>query len=107
MGKKPDKITKSFAKVINQNFRSCKILLFGSRAKGIFKKTSDYDFLLVSPEFRKWGWEERSARVYYLKRKIPASMDIICYTPEEFERKKKQLGIVQQAVSEGIEIKVR
>ncbi len=105
MDKKPDKITTSFAKIINQNFSSCKILLFGSRAKGTFKKTSDYDFLLVSPEFKKWGWEERSAKVYFLKRNIPASMDIFCYTPEEFERKKKQMGIVQQAVKEGIEIK--
>jgi len=105
MGKQPDKITKSFAKVISKNFRSCRILLFGSRARGTSKKTSDYDFLLVSPEFKKWDWEERSAKVYFLKRNIPASMDIVCYTPEEFEHKKKQLGIVQQAIKEGIEIK--
>lgn len=105
MGKKQDKITKSFAKIINQNFRSCRIWLFGSRAKGTFKKISDYDFLLVSPEFKKWDWEKRSAKVYFLKRNIPASMDIVCYTPEEFEQKKKQIGIVRQAVKEGIEIK--
>lgn len=104
--RQPDKITKSFAKIINQNFHSCKIWLFGSRAKGTFKKTSDYDFLLVCPEFKKWGWEERSAKVYFLKRNLPASMDIVCYTPEEFELKKKQLGIVQQAIKEGIEIKI-
>jgi hypothetical protein len=32
-------------------------------------------------------------------------MDILCYTPEEFERKKKQIGVVQQAAQEGIGIK--
>jgi hypothetical protein len=32
-------------------------------------------------------------------------MDILCYTPEEFEKKKKQIGIVRTAVEEGIEIR--
>ena len=104
MGTKTDTVIKAFTKVVRENIHSSTIILFGSRAKGTFKKTSDYDFLLVSPEFRKWEWEERSARVYYLKREIPASMDIFCLTPQEFKEKKKQIGIVQQAVEEGIEI---
>jgi len=104
MGTKTDKVIKAFTKVVRENIHSSTIILFGSRARGTFNKTSDYDFLLVSPEFRKWEWEERSARVYYLKREIPASMDIFCLTPQEFKEKKKQIGIVQQAVEEGIEI---
>ena len=102
LGQKKDKIIGSFIKVVKENIPSCQIILFGSRAKGNAKKTSDYDFLLVSPAFRKWEWEERSARVYYLKRHVPASMDIFCLTPEEFEKKKKHIGIVQEAVMEGI-----
>ena len=104
MGRKEDKIINSFASVIKKNISPCKIILFGSRAKKTAKKTSDYDFLLVSPQFKKWEWEERSAKAYRLKRNIPAAMDIICLTPEEFEKKKKQLGIIQEAVKEGIEV---
>ncbi|MBS3169121.1 hypothetical protein J4210_01430 [Candidatus Woesearchaeota archaeon] len=49
-------------------------------------------------------WEERSAKVSHQKRNIPAAMGIICYTPEEFEKKKKQISIVQRVVKEEIEI---
>lgn len=99
------KIITSFRKIVEKNYSPCKIILFGSRVKKKARKDSDYDFLLISPSFRKLEWEKRLAGVYLLKKDIPAAMDIICLTPEEFERKKKQIGIVQQAVKEGIEIK--
>jgi hypothetical protein len=35
---------------------------------------------------------------------LPASFDILCYTPEEFERKKREIGIVREAVKEGVTI---
>lgn len=104
MAPKTDRVINSFVKVIKKSFPSCLIFLFGSRAKKTAKKSSDYDFLLVSPAFKKWEWEERSANIYYLKRHIPAAMDIICLTPKEFEQKKKQIGVIQEAVREGIEI---
>lgn len=91
-------------KAVRKQVSPCKIILFGSRAKGKAKKDSDYDFILVSPHFKQWEWEKRSARMYHLKKDIPAAMDILCYTPEEFTEKKKQIGIVQEAVREGIEI---
>ncbi len=28
-------------------------------------------------------------------------VDVLCYTPEEFEKKRKQLGVVKKAVEEG------
>jgi len=33
---------------------------------------------------------------------IVGDFEILCYTPEEFERKKKSLGIVREALREGI-----
>ena len=101
MDKKTDKIISSFAKVVHENIPSCQILFFGSRAKGTAKKNSDYDFLLISPEFEKMEWEERSAKIYYMKRKIPAAMDIICLTPQEFKKKKK-FGVIKEAASKGL-----
>jgi hypothetical protein len=32
------------------------------------------------------------------------SADFICYTPEEFEKLKKEVSIVSEALKEGIEI---
>ena len=106
MGAKNDPIIASFKRVVMKNISPCKIVLFGSRAKGKARADSDYDFLLVSPCFKKWSWELRLAKAYGWKRNIPAAMDILCYTLEEFEQKKKKNGIVQQAVKEGIVIKV-
>jgi len=102
MGNKKDPIISAFKKNVKDKIGDCKIILFGSRAKKTFKKESDYDFLLISSKFSKWEWEERGAKVYRLKRDIPAAMDIICLTPEEFEIKKNSLGIIREAAKEGL-----
>ncbi len=104
MGTRKNPIINAFARAVQKSFSPCRIILFGSRATGKAKKDSDYDFMIISSRFKKIDWETRSAKAYHLKRHIPAAMDIVCYTPEEFEKKKKQIGIVQQAVKEGIEI---
>ncbi|MEK6900903.1 MAG: nucleotidyltransferase domain-containing protein [Nanoarchaeota archaeon] len=104
MVRKENKIVNQFIKVAKLNFSPCKAILFGSRARGKDKEDSDYDFILISPCFAQWEWEERAARAYHAKRNIPAAMDIICLTPTEFEIKKKQMGIIQEAVREGIMI---
>ncbi len=103
MGQRKDKIVLQFASVVRRHISPCRILLFGSRAKGTAKTDSDYDFLLISPVFARWEWEERGAKIYRLKRSIPAAMDILCYTPEEFEQKRKEIGIVQEAVQYCVE----
>lgn len=102
MGKKKDKIVTSFVQRVSKKVKSCQIILFGSRATGNFRKDSDYDFLLVSPQFKQYEWEERSAQIYHLKRGIPAAMDIICLTPQEYGQKKKEIGVIQEISKEGI-----
>ena len=102
MDRKKDKIVCSFIKTVRKEYPSSKICLFGSRAKGTAKKNSDYDFIIVSKDFRKIDFSTRCSRIYFLKRNIPAPMDILCYTPEEFELKKNQIGIIQEVFKEGI-----
>ncbi|MEK6937531.1 MAG: nucleotidyltransferase domain-containing protein [Nanoarchaeota archaeon] len=102
MDQKTAKIVNSFAKIAKEEYPDCQVYLFGSRAKGTARKDSDYDFILVSKEFKKQNFLDRYAKAYFLKRNIPAAMDILCYTPEEFNKKKKEIGIVQEAVKEGI-----
>lgn len=102
MDRKKDKIVNSFVRVVRKEYPSSKICLFGSRAKGTAKKNSDYDFIVISKDFKRIDFPKRCSNLYFLKRNIPAPMDILCYTPEEFELKKSQIGIIQEALKEGI-----
>jgi len=103
VGKKTDKKIESFAGRIKNNLNIDRIILFGSRAKGTFKKNSDYDFILVSKDFKGEKFTDRISKIYpYWK--YNESIEPLCYTPEEFNKLKKQITIVREAVREGIEI---
>jgi len=78
-----------------------KIILFGSRAKEEYIKESDYDFIIVSKDFKGIPIFKRIEMILDIKEDV----DAICLTPEEFEREKNFLGsIVSYAAKEGIEI---
>lgn len=106
MGKKTttiDTTTKTFGKKIKAQFKPAKILLFGSRATGTSWTYSDYDFIIISPAFKNTHWLDRiSLTVKHWKSDRP--IDILCYTPAEFEHKKKTSSIVKEAIKKGIEI---
>ena len=103
MDKESLKVARKFAKGIKSRFNPEKVIFFGSRVRGDHLKTSDYDFILVSEKFRKVPFIFRASKLYdFWKEK--EDIEPLCYTPEEFERKKKQIGIVRQAVKEGINI---
>ncbi len=80
-----------------------KIILFGSRARGDNLKQSDYDLMVVSRKFENIHFLERISKLLELWT-YDVDVDILPYTPEEFEDKKKEIGIVSQAVKEGIEV---
>ena len=64
---------------------------------------SDFDFVIVSEDFKNIPFIFRASKIYdYWNQK--QDIEPLCYTPEEFEKKKKQIGIVRQAVKEGIEL---
>ena len=93
-------IEKFLGKVI-EKFKPRLVILFGSRARGDYLKSSDYDILIVSEHFRKLDFRERIVRIYELMDE-PLRVDVLCYTPEEFEKKRKELGIVRKALEEGV-----
>ena len=105
MAKKPDKQTmkllRSHLKKIKIKFKPEKIILFGSRARGDHLLDSDIDLLIVSKKFEGMPWRERIIKVFgnWDRKQM---LEPICYTPEEFERKKGECGIVRQALKEGI-----
>src|SRR3989344_6927016 len=90
---------RKFAKEISSDYPLDKMYLFGSRAKGKkVKKYSDVDLLLVSKAFKGKRKIKRSPQLY-LKWNLEYPVDFICLTPEEFNKQRKEIGIVQEAVN--------
>jgi hypothetical protein len=80
-----------------------RMILFGSRAAGRPRKWSDIDLLIVGRKFSGKKFYKRSPILYnYWKLNYP--VDFLCYTPEEFEKERKRISIVSEALREGIEI---
>lgn len=105
MGKKIPHLKKiiNFKKKIDKDIHINKMLLFGSLARGNYKRWSDIDLLVVSEDFKNIKKVRRPVRLYdYWTYKYP--VDFFCYTPKEFKRLSKRITIVREAIKEGIEI---
>lgn len=91
---------RALAAVLRAELGAEKVLLFGSRARGDNLLRSDADLLVVSPRFAGVGFSERMVQV--LERwSGPVSLEPLCYTPEEFEERRKGINIVAVAAREG------
>ncbi len=91
---------KNFLGVLKRKFNLNKVILFGSRARGDALKESDYDFLIVSQDFKRTNFIDRPRDVV-LACNVRFAADLLCYTPDEFEKKRAQISIVKTAVEEG------
>jgi len=99
-----DEKVKIFANRLKKNFDVERLILFGSRARDDWLHSSDYDFIIVSKDFEGMHFLDRPVQVV-LKTKAYFAADLLCYTPTEFEKKRRQIGIVSEALKEGIEIR--
>ena len=94
---------KEFKDRVNKDVPIKNVILFGSRAHGKTGRDRDIDLIIVSPKFRELDFFQRGAKMYdYWDLRYP--VDFLCYTPDEFNKLKKQITIVREAVREGIEI---
>ncbi|MFH0956257.1 MAG: nucleotidyltransferase domain-containing protein [Candidatus Aenigmatarchaeota archaeon] len=98
MDKETARVVKKFAKRIRKAHNIQKVILFGSRARGDQFRTSDYDFFIVSKDFSGMRAPARMTRMleFWNERR---DLETICFTPEEFERRKPLMkGILSKAV---------
>jgi predicted nucleotidyltransferase len=102
VGQRADPRITDFIEKIGERYRITQAILFGSRARGGHLADSDYDVVLVSPDFDGIFFSQRSALMYDFGTHWPLEIEPLCYTPEEFEIKKQQIGIVSEAVKGGI-----
>lgn len=77
--------------------------LFGSRARGNYRKDSDVDLMIVSKKFKGKRWLNRSPQLYS-KWNLDYPVDFICLTPGEFNKRKNTISIVSEAIKEGVKI---
>jgi predicted nucleotidyltransferase len=106
MGKEKSEIInqlKSFKKSINAKHKIDRMILFGSVPKGTATSESDIDVILVSDEFEGKSSLKRPVQ-FYLEWPFRIPVDFICFTKHEFEKLKKQVSIVSEALATGIEI---
>lgn len=104
MGKKKHiEILKEFKRNLSKKIPIERMILFGSRVYGRPHRWSDFDLVIVSKGFRNVDSLNRSLGFYdYWNVDYP--VDFLCYTPKEFNKLKKQITIVREAVRDGIEI---
>lgn len=100
---KVDKWLERFLKIIKEKYSPEKVLIFGSRARGDHLLESDVDMIIVSSQFEGINWIKRIREVSDLWEGL-VLLEPLCYTPHEFEEKRKLIGIVNQAVKEGVEV---
>jgi predicted nucleotidyltransferase len=75
-----------------------KIIIFGSRARSHEDEDSDIDLIVVYDTPK--TFMERLKELY-LAWNIPKAVDILAYTPEEFDRMSKESLFIQAATDEG------
>ncbi|MBI5223513.1 nucleotidyltransferase domain-containing protein [Candidatus Micrarchaeota archaeon] len=94
---------KEFKKAVSIKLPVERMIFFGSRATGNAGKWSDVDLIIVSKKFKQVKPLERGHELYdYWKLDYP--VDFLCYSPDEFEKAKKRIGLASEALKNGITI---
>ena len=106
--KKVNDFVQKYIDKIKEAYEPQQIWLWGSRAYGTPHEYSDIDLIVVSKFF---AGERFIQRMPAFLRKLGLVtdtsvevLDVLCYTPEEFERNKSQISIVREAVRKGTRI---
>ena len=95
----------TFIKKISLKWSIDKIILFGSRSNGSSLIHSDIDLLIISQDFKRLNFRER--RLMLIQEwEGYVDIELICLTPEEFQIKKSQIGIVNEIVQTGKELPI-
>ncbi len=94
---------KEFKEKSKKEFGIYKIIIFGSVARGKISEHGDIDLVLVSKKFSKKRFFDRSTGLRKFWR-LDYPVDFLCYSPEEFEREKNRVSIINEALREGIEV---
>ena len=79
-----DSVLTEIVRRLVDSFHPDRVYLFGSRARGDANNDSDYDILLVLPRLEDRRYR-LSQRAYALLRGIPAAVDVLVWSKEDFD----------------------
>jgi predicted nucleotidyltransferase len=99
-----DFLSEARLRAIDEAFRPQYLIVFGSRVYGEPDRWSDIDLIVVSQPFRDIPRPER-ARTFTREICPLAGIDVLCYTPEEFERHRHEAGVLAEACERGLWIR--
>ena len=98
---------RGIAEAIKARIPDARVIVFGSRVRGDWLEESDVDIIVVSSVFEGMSFSDRASlvlRILWEERVLPrVDVDVLCYTPEEFERKRREIGVVSEALRYGVE----
>jgi predicted nucleotidyltransferase len=82
------------------------VLLFGSHARGDAQHDSDYDLIVVSPQFEGLRRRDRAIGLRDLFYEVGghAPLDLICLTPEEFDEASRRITLVSAVLPEAVDL---
>jgi predicted nucleotidyltransferase len=101
-----ERALRDFARTLEQQHGAERVLLFGSRAQHRARPDSDYDLIIVSPQFRH---VERVDRARGLRQLWYAAggdgpMDLLCLTPEEFDVARDRATLVAAVLPHAVSL---
>jgi predicted nucleotidyltransferase len=77
------------------------LVWYGSRSRGAATHPgADFDLIVVAPELGGLAWVERLVTAY-AHWPLTQAADILCYTPDEFDRLARRASIVREALQTG------
>ena len=82
-----------------------KVILFGSQARGIFKKESDIDIAVVSKDFEKMGLWEQAKYLGRAARDLPYPIEALGFSPSQL-KKVEQGTMLDEITRSGVEVKI-
>lgn len=111
MAKALPKVVKNFINGYIDNLDSQieieKAILFGSYARGAWRRDIDIDLIIISPNFKKMKYMERLVWLSKMRgdKFINRAMDVLGYTADEFEKLRERSVVIDEAWREGVRIK--
>lgn len=103
-----DELLVKFARLMRERY-GARLYLFGSHARGTAHSESDYDVVAVARAFEGQRRIVRAEDRYDLWHEAGGwaiSLDLHCYTPDEFRRESAGLGFIGQAKRRGELIRI-
>ena len=82
-----------------------KVIVFGSQAKGTFKKDSDIDIAVISRDFEKMGLWDRAKYLGRAARNIPYPIEALGFSPSQL-KKVEEGTILDEITRSGVEVKI-